>query len=204
MSDKNPSTSSQENVILSDEKALLLDHNYDGIQELDHPLPSWWLAILYITIVFSVVYMAYYMTGWGPTLTEEMNQQLAEIEAKKPAAPEGGMASDVLLAAIQDPSKIAAGKGVYDGKCAACHGDKGQGLIGPNLTDDHWIHGTGSPADVAKVISEGVPDKGMPPWGPVITPDELVEVTAFIRSIHGSNPPNPKEPQGELHEFQAL
>lgn len=187
--------------VFEDEKDLLLDHDYDGIQELDHPLPRWWLATFYITIVFSVFYVGYYMTGIGPTLGEELAVALAEIEAKRPAAPEGGIGDDIIQASLADPNKLKNGEGVYIGKCAACHGDKGQGLIGPNLTDTYWMHGKGTSQDIAKAIADGIPEKGMPPWGAILTPDELVNVTAFIHSIKGTNPPGAKEPQGEAYEL---
>jgi cytochrome c oxidase cbb3-type subunit 3 len=93
---------------------------------------------------------------------------------------------------------------VFVKNCAACHGDHGQGLIGPNLTDDNWLHGQGVPADIVKTISEGVAEKGMPPWGPVLKPEEIVGATAYIRSLHGSNPAGAKEPQGPVYEFKEL
>jgi cytochrome c oxidase cbb3-type subunit 3 len=195
----------EKNTIFKDEEALLLDHDYDGIQELDHPLPGWWLGILYTTIVFSIVYCGYYMTGMGPTLRDELAVALLDIEAKKPkVAADGGLTDEVIMASFKDPAKLQNGAQVYVGKCAACHGDKGQGIIGPNLTDDHWIHGQGNPASIAAVVRDGVTEKGMPPWGPVLTPDELIDVTAYIRSLHGTNPVGAKEPQGQAHEFVNL
>lgn len=197
------------NQILQDERELLLDHNYDGIQELDHPLPRWWVWLFYATMIFAGLYTAYYMAGPGPTLREELDVALKKIEALKPQpAPGGGdgnsdgLGDGVLAALLTQPEHVNAGGTVFTGKCAACHGDKGQGLIGPNLTDDHWLHGTGKLSEIAAVIRDGVPDKGMPPWGPILTPDELKDVTVFIRSIHGTNPPGAKEPQGTLHALQ--
>lgn len=201
---ENKVNSDSENQIFKNEEALLLDHDYDGIQELDHPLPSWWLAIFYLSIAFSVVYAGYYMTGIGPTLQDELAVAMNEINSKKPAASEGDLSNEMILTILSDPSQLALGKDVYVGKCAACHGASGEGLIGPNLTDDHWVHGQGAPADVATVIRDGVPEKGMPPWGAILTPEELVQVTAFIRSIHGTNPPNAKGPEGTHHEFTNL
>lgn len=209
MSDNKNNQTDSKNVILKDEQQFLLDHDYDGIQELDHPLPNWWLAILYGTIVFSIFYAGYYLTGVGPGLRDELNVALAQIDSKKAeaaaAAPaNGGLTNEALIAAAADPTKVAAGKAVFDGKCAACHAPDGGGLIGPNLTDDHWLHGSGSPVDIAGVVRDGVAEKGMPPWGPVLTPEELFDVTAFIRSLHGTKPANPKEPQGDLKEFTSL
>ena len=186
--------------VLKGEEGLLLDHDYDGIHELDHMLPRWWVWIFVGTVIFAVWYVGYYMSGHGPSPREELEASLAKIDAMKPAAaPSSGGDEAALLAALTDPAKRKSGQEVYMGKCLACHGDKGQGLIGPNLTDDYWIHGAGTPQDIAKVISEGVADKGMPPWGPILTPDELRDAVAFIHSIHGSNPAGAKPPQGELH-----
>lgn len=187
-----------ENQILKDEEALLLDHNYDGIQELDHPLPQWWLWLFYLTIAFSVFYSIYYMTGIGPTLREELEVSMKEIEARKPkvAEGEGAPTDETFMALLSQADRIKNGQEVFAGKCAACHGDQGQGLIGPNLTDNHWLHGTGKPTEIASTIRLGVPAKGMPPWGDLLTQDELMNVTAYIMSIRGTNPPGAKAPEG--------
>lgn len=185
------------NVILDDEKAILLDHNYDGIEELDNPLPKWWQLIFYGTVIFSVFYVGYYEYGGGPTLKQELEADLASVSALAAAsAPQGGTDLTAQIEALKgNTTALAAGKAVYDGKCLACHADKGQGLVGPNLTDKFWIHGDGKAAAVAKVVAEGVADKGMPPWGPVLTADDLVHVSAYVISLRGTNVPG-KEPQG--------
>ena len=189
--------------VLKGEEALLLDHDYDGIHELDHVLPRWWVWIFIGTAIFAAWYAGYYMSGHGPSPREELAASLAKIEAMKPApAPPGEGDEAALLAALKDPAKQKHGLEVYMGKCVACHGDKGQGLIGPNLTDDYWIHGVGTAKDIAKVIAEGIPEKGMPPWGPILTPDELRDTVAFIRSLHASKPAGAKPPQGEMHELK--
>lgn len=193
------------NQIFKDEEGLLLNHNYDGIQELDHPLPKWWLTIFYVTIAFSVVYVGYYMVGSGPSLKEEFLSAWQKIEEQKgQASPDTGLNDDIILASFKDPEKRQLGSKVYTEKCAACHGQNGEGLIGPNLTDDAWLHGDGMPASIAKVIRDGVAEKGMPPWGPVLTSDELVNVTAFVRGMHGTKPANAKEPQGQTYEYKEL
>ncbi len=187
-----------ETQVLNDEKAILLDHEYDGIRELDHPLPEWWLWLFYLTIAFSIFYSAYYMTGWGPTLREELEVSMKEIEATKPQTPQSGEGTteESLLALVSQADKVGQGRAAYVGKCAACHGDKGQGVIGPNLTDEFWIHGTGKLTDIAGTIRVGVPAKGMPPWEQIMTKDEIHYVTAFIRTLRGTQPPGAKEPQG--------
>jgi len=186
------------------EQKLLLDHNYDGIQELDHMLPRWWLGLFYATIVFGAFYCGYYLAGMGPTPQQELAAQMLSYEKAKLAAAPAASAdnSDALLAAFKDPSKLKAGAAVFAGKCIPCHGDKAQGVIGPNLTDDFWLHGEGSLKDIAKVVTNGVPDKGMPPWGPVLTPEELTSVVAYVHSLHGTNPPGGKAPQGEKEDFK--
>jgi cytochrome c oxidase cbb3-type subunit III len=197
------SKNTNETGVLKGEEALLLDHDYDGIQELDHPLPRWWLGILYSSIIFAAWYTGYYMSGRGPTPQQELAVALAKIEAMKPAASSsGGNDAAALLAATKDPAKVKHGSEVFIAKCFACHGDKGQGVVGPNLTDDYWIHGQGTIVEIAEVVTQGIADKGMPPWGPLLTPDEIRDVVAFVRTLHGTNPANPKAPQGEKQEFK--
>lgn len=186
------------------DKALLLDHNYDGIQELDYPLPRWWLMIFYATIIFGFAYGTYYLTGIGPSLRQELNESLAEIDKKKNSQGSGGISDVLVLASFNDPSKLKHGQEIFMSKCFACHGDKGQGIIGPNLTDDFWIHGTGSPGEIATIIRDGVADKGMPTWSSLLTPQEILDVASFVRSLHGTNPAGAKPAQGELHPFKSL
>ncbi len=177
-------------------------HTYDGIQELDNPLPGWWLATLYLTIIFSVGYFAYYNLGSGPTLTQEFeaNQKAREIIALSNPSNSSGPSDSELNAILNDTSKVAAGKEIYTGKCAACHGPQGQGVIGPNLTDKYWIHGS-KISDIYKIIKNGVNEKGMPPWGGMLKQEELITVSAYVKSLKGTNPANPKAPQGnEVNE----
>ncbi len=185
------------------EESLLLDHNYDGIHELDHVLPRWWLGIFFATIIFAAWYMGYYMSGRGPTPQQELVVAMKEIEAMRPVTPPSSEGDEeALLAAYKDPVKLKHGKEVFTGKCLACHGEKGQGVVGPNLTDDYWLHGKGTLKDIAAVVVTGVADKGMPPWGPILTADELKDVVAFVHSLHGTAPANPKAPQGEKQDFK--
>lgn len=179
-------------------EAEILPHDYDGIQEFDNPLPNWWLLTFYLSIAFSAVYIAYYHFGSGPSPEQEMQADVAQVqalaEASRKAAPPPS--DDELNAVFADPGKRALGKQIYTEKCAACHGNEGQGMIGPNLTDKFWIHGNGSLAAVLKVISDGVADKGMPPWGPLLAKEQLLAATAHVKGLQGTKPANPKEPQG--------
>lgn len=176
-------------------------HSYDGIEELDNALPNWWLNGFYLTILFSAIYFVYYAMGDGPSLKKEYerdqqaHQYLAAVEkSKAPAANE-----DDLRALLKDPAKLALGKEAFKSKCVSCHGEQGQGGIGPNLTDDYWIHG-GKMAQILTTITQGVADKGMPPWGGVLKQDELFAVTAYVKSLRGTHPPHPKAPQGEFEK----
>lgn len=173
-------------------------HDYDGIQEFDNQLPRWWVQMFNLTIIFSIGYFGYYILGSGPTLFESYEKDAAQMEVLKANAPKaqgGGDAGEKLIALQKDPAQVEKGKTVYGAKCAACHGPAGQGTIGPNLTDNFWKHG-GKLADILNTINKGVADKGMPPWGPLLSQDELYQVTVFVKSLKGTNPPNAKAPEG--------
>jgi cytochrome c oxidase cbb3-type subunit 3 len=175
----------------------LIDHNYDGIQEYDNPLPRWWVYLFYATIVFSVLYWinAIPTLGIGDGRLAEYEADLAAWRAQHPA-PEGGVSSERLAALATDQTAIALGRQVFSSNCASCHRPDGGGLIGPNLTDDAWIHGGGLPS-IHTTVSEGVMAKGMPAWGKILKPDQLEGVVVYVASLRGSNPPNPKAPEGE-------
>ncbi len=176
-----------------DEK-LIKGHEYDGIQELDNPLPGWWLATFYGTIIFAVGYYIAYTFMGAPSLKEELKTAMAQINSLK-AANIKSFNEEELNGKITAQT-IEAGKAIYATRCVPCHGDKGQGLIGPNLTDHFWIHGKGMRADIFKVVSEGVPDKGMPTWTQFLTTDEIVAVVGFVNSLRNTNAPGGKAPQG--------
>ena len=179
----------------------LLEHEFDGIREYDNPLPGWWLWLFYGAIIFSVIYIPYYSLGFGPSSAKEYEQEMAAAPKAKAAmpAPSGapGGGQPAAAASLEgDPDAIAAGGQIFATNCLPCHGPQGQGGIGPNLTDEFWLHGS-TYADVVKVITEGVPAKGMIAWKAVLKPDKIHQAAAFVRSLEGSNPPNPKAPQGE-------
>lgn len=176
----------------NEEQDKLLNHEYDGIQELDNNLPSWWLWTFFITIIFSFIYWLHYsFTGDGPTLGEELQAKMTKIEQQRNAV------AAVPSEEAQDPAVLLAeGTKIYKNYCLSCHADLGQGSVGPNLTDDYWIHGKGEKAALQKVIEDGVLDKGMPPWKGILKPNEILAVLSFIDSIRGQNRPG-KEPQGE-------
>ena len=174
----------------------LLDHNYDGIQEYDNPMPRWWVIIFWATIVFSILYWLNVPgIGRGPGRIAAYEADMARARAAHAAQPSGGPTAEQLAALVNDASIVADGKQVFAQNCAACHRADGGGLIGPNLADDAWIHG-GTLLDVHKTIADGVLAKGMPAWGKVLRPEQVNAVTAYVATLRGTNPANPKPPEG--------
>jgi len=176
----------------------LLAHDYDGIEEYDNPLPGWWVWIFWATIVFSLGYWLFYQIGPGPTVIAQYDAEMrtaTERQAKLAPAAGGGVTDETIVVLTKNPRAMAAAKEIFATRCLACHGPQGQGLIGPNLTDDYWLHG-GRPTEILHTITEGVPDKGMVPWKDQLKPEELTMMAAYVLSLAGTNPPNPKPPQG--------
>lgn len=177
-----------------------LGHDYDGIRELDNKLPPWWLYGFYLTIIFGLIYLwRFEVTHTAPSTKEEyqiaMNEAAAQQEEfLKKSANKVDENTVVML----DAKGIAAGQASFIASCAACHGKLGEGGVGPNLTDDYWIHG-GKINDIFKTIKYGYPEKGMRSWKDDFSPVKIAEMASFIKSIHGSNPPNGKEKQGDLY-----
>jgi cytochrome c oxidase cbb3-type subunit III len=185
---------------LSEEGELELDHNYDGIKELDNKLPPWWLYSFYATIIFAAGYMAYYhMLGGANQETEFQNEMLAAkiaVEEYKKNAPDMVDAESVVL--LTETADLEKGKALYMTNCMACHAGDGGGGIGPNLVDEHWILGGGI-KNVFEVISEGGrAGKGMIAWKSTLKPTEIQQVSSYILSLQGTTPANPKAPEGDL------
>ena len=192
-------------VPLEKEADMLLDHDYDGIKELDNALPPWWKYGFYITIVVAVFYILKFEvwhTGMNPT--EEYNTEMTiaktETDAYLASAKENVDENSVT---DLDAAGNAAGKAIFAKTCVPCHLADGQGLVGPNLTDEYWIHG-GSIKDIFKTIKYGFPDKGMQSWQTTYSPVEMQQLSSYIRSLRGTNPPNPKAPQGDLYKEVAV
>jgi cytochrome c oxidase cbb3-type subunit III len=191
-------------VPVEEEKNIELDHSYDGIKELDNHLPPWWKWLFYGTIGWSLVYIVvFHFSNTLPLSQEEYNTEvaLAEQQAiqRKASLPAGETIDENALSFSNDPVMIEKGKTVYaNNPCGSCHRPDGGGnTIGPNLTDEYWIHG-GDVKSVFNTIKNGAVDKGMPAWGKAMSPQDLRDLTFYIISLQGSNPPDGKAPQGEL------
>lgn len=212
---------------------LMTDHDYDGIQELDNDLPQWWVWLFYATIIWAVIYTAYYHVfgiGYGssdeyrlelnPSYERQRSGELffgmlAEyrtpyfdpdrVNWRQPEAAgvvfveEKREADTTTYIALTEPADLQAGKAIFISKCATCHGQLGEGGIGPNLTDTYWLHGAGI-SNVAKTVKYGVPTKGMISWRYELKAEQIVQVASFVTTLQGTNPPNPKPPQGVLIE----
>ena len=178
------------------EQDRLLEHDYDGIREYDNPMPRWWLWMFYASIAFvPVYYILPGNMGAGRGNVAEYEAEVAAYEAARPAGGDAVASSEVLAALATDPAALANGKSLFDMNCAVCHRADGGGLIGPNLTDDAWLHG-GTPEAIHATIVTGVLEKGMPPWERLLKPEQVNAVTAYVISLHGTNPPAPKAPEG--------
>ena len=182
----------------------LLDHNYDGIQEYDNPLPRWWLALFWATIIFTPLYILYFHFGGGMLELERYDQEMIAFYDKQAEQllALGEITENTLVDLMADQSMMNGGKKIYQAKCATCHGMFGEGGIGPNLTDDYWLHG-GQLMDVYKTVRDGVPAKGMLAWERQLRPAELMAVSSFVGTMLDSEPPNPKAPQGDSYVRQA-
>jgi cytochrome c oxidase cbb3-type subunit 3 len=179
------------------EKDLLLDHAYDGIQEYDNPMPGWWKALFWASIVFAAGYFFHFhLSPNGQSIRQgyAADVKQADEEAAKRAAAEQ-VTEESLAKGLGNEGMVLAGQALFAEKCVTCHESRGQGKIGPNLTDDHWIHGKGKLLDIYKVVHDGVPEKGMIAWGKTLKPVELRQVVAFVGSIRNTNVPG-KAPEG--------
>ncbi|MEM1054831.1 MAG: c-type cytochrome [Bacteroidota bacterium] len=200
-----PSSDEEPNVLTGEaHDVLIAGHTYDGIREYDNPMPGWWTALFWICVLFAPVYMlGIHVFGFVDTYEEDLAQGHAELEARAAAWAASGPAFETDARALaryaDDPLMVTAGAEVFAANCAACHGPDGGGTIGPNLTDAYWIHG-GEPETVFRIITEGVIEKGMTPWADLLSEEERAQATAYIASIQGTTPSNPKAPEGDRYE----
>jgi cytochrome c oxidase cbb3-type subunit 3 len=192
-------------IPLEQEADRLLDHDYDGIKELDNALPPWWKYGFIITIFIAVLYLLKYEV-WhnGPNPTEEYNTEMTTAKEQV----DNYLASmknnvDEKSVSMSDAAGIAAGSVSFAKTCVPCHGTKGEGGVGPNLTDDYWLHG-GKIADLFKTIKYGYPDKGMQSWQATYSPVQIQELASYVKSLRGTNPPNGKAAQGDLFKEEMI
>jgi cytochrome c oxidase cbb3-type subunit 3 len=179
----------------NEKEPLLLDHEYDGIHELDNKLPRWWVWLFNLTIVFGLVYLLYYhVFNVGTLSATEYAQEMKVGDAVKNVALAKFEAQMATLEVSKNPQVIEQGRVVFENMCAPCHRPDGGGLVGPNLTDDYWIHGSAFKDNVLTIYN-GVPAKGMVTWKGVLKPDEILAVASYIYTLRGTKPPNPKPPE---------
>ena len=176
-------------------------HELDGIKEYDNPMPGWLMAIWWGSLVFSAAYLIFYALSFGEGSMEaeyrgDTQAALTAVQAHYDANPLVTPSPAVLLAGVKNAAILDIGAARFTRTCASCHGAQAQGLIGPNLTDDRWIHG-GSVEQIFQSLAKGWPAKGMPPWGRVLKPEEIAALVSYVRSLQGSNPPNARPAEGD-------
>lgn len=188
------------------EKDILLDHEYDGIRELDNHLPPWWKYMFYACIIWAVGYLFYYQVlGIGPNQYTKYEAKVEQAEEAREAylASLSNLVDETNVTHLVDPGRLSEGKKIYVQHCVTCHGEYGEGKIGPNLTDDYSIHGSDI-VDIFKVVKYGVANK-MIAWGEQLDPAQMNEVSSYVKNLRGTTPPvEGKEPQGELIEDEPI
>jgi cytochrome c oxidase cbb3-type subunit 3 len=218
------------------DREKLLDHDYDGIRELDNLLPRWWLGLFYASIVFAGLYLAYYHvlrigylqedeyrremnpnyrrqttmnpvdlldragyhSPWYSPERDRTRQALLAGQAMPAAEAAAPVAPIVFTEPLTDGASLEAGKTIYARICVQCHEPQGQGKIGPNLTDNYWLHGDQF-ADTVQVVVNGVIEKGMQSWRKQLSPEQIHQVSSYVYSLRGTSPPNPKPPEGKAY-----
>jgi len=179
---------------------LLMDHDYDGIKELDNNLPPWWVYLFYICVIFGVIYVARYELFGGDNQETELKMEMAQakvdVEEYLKTAPD--LMDEKTVVLLTDKGDLAAGKEIFTTNCAACHRADAGGQIGPNLTDNHWILGGGIKNLFHTITNGGRDGKGMISWKGTLKPKEIQKVARYILSLQGSNPKDPKAPDGEV------
>ena len=182
------------------ESELDLGHDYDGIRELDNRLPPWWLYGFFCTILFGCIYMyRYHVAHSAPLQAEEYRIAVQEADARKAEflKKTANNVDENTVKLLTSKTDLDAGKTIFETTCFACHGKNGEGVVGPNLTDSYWLHG-GTISDIFKTIKYGYPDKGMKSWKDDYSPSQIAQLSSYVKSLGGTNPPNAKAPQGTL------
>ena len=186
------------------EDKIIEDYEYDGITEYDNPCPSWLMYIFYFTALLAIFFVGYHfgshskdelLEAYVIELKEAQTPAEASTPTQKPAVSESE-----LVALLEDPAALAEGMEIFGELCALCHGESGEGMIGPNLIDNYWLHGKGKISDIAISIRSGIPDNGMAAWADRIPEQQILHVAAYIKSVQGTMAEDAKEPDGELVE----
>lgn len=189
-------------IPIDKEEEIDLGHDYDGIRELDNSLPPWWLYTFYFTILFGIGYLyIYHFSDIGMSQKEEYvaAMQEAEVQKREFLVAQVNSVDETNVVVLSDEGSLADGERIFKTNCAACHGQLGEGTVGPNLTDKYWIHGGGI-VDIFKTIKYGVPEKGMIAWSAQLRPVSMQKVASYIKTLQGTNPPNGKKAEGDLYE----
>jgi cytochrome c oxidase cbb3-type subunit 3 len=186
-------------VAVEREADIMLDHDYDGIRELDNALPPWWKYGFLITICIAFIYLLnFHVFGTGKNPTEEYVAEMEQARIQKEIFEAGNKDKiDEAHVPMAGADGLVRAKEIFTSKCFTCHGKAGEGGAGPNLTDNYWLH-QGSLNDIYHTIKNGYPDKGMQSWANDYTPKEISFLASYVKSIHGTNPLNAKAPQGDL------
>lgn len=181
------------------EKDILMADDFDGIRELNNKVPPWFNILFYGTIVFAAIYMLeFHVFSSNKLQVDEYTQEMQEADLQKEILLRSGkLVTEANVTLLKDQGSLQSGKDIFYTKCSVCHGRLGEGLVGPNLTDDYWINGAGI-KNIFRVIKYGVPAKGMITWQNQLSPRQIQEVASYVYSLHGTNPPNAKPPQGVL------
>jgi cytochrome c oxidase cbb3-type subunit III len=193
-------------VAIEKEKDIDLSHDYDGIRELDNAVPPWWSWTFVACIIFSIVYLwRFHVSGTAPLQVAELKIAMQKAEDERQAYLLSAAAKvDENTVTMLDAGGIAAGRDLFAANCTACHGKNGEGnTVGPNLTDDYWIH-KGSINDIFKTIKYGWIEKGMKSWKDDFSPAQIAQLSSYVKSLKGSNPPNAKAPEGERYEENTI
>ncbi len=191
-------------VEIEKEEDVQLDHDYDGIKELDNALPPWWVYGFYLTIIFSGIYVwRYHISGSAPLQVQELKNDIAQAEIQQALYNEQNAAKvdENTITYSADAGMISEGSKLFAKNCVACHATDGGGGTGPNLTDDYWKHG-GDIKDIFRTISKGVPEMGMIAWGGILTAKDVANLANYVKSIKGAKTTAPKAPEGTLYNEQ--
>lgn len=182
------------------ETEILLEHEYDGIRELNNRIPPWFNYLFVATIIFAVIYFFdYEIFKSSPSQIQEYNMEIQAASLQKDELLKTGTLLDEnTVTVLNDVASLNKGKEIFTTNCVACHRPDAGGLVGPNLTDDYWINGGGI-KNIFRTITNGVPEKGMISWKSQLNPKQIQEVSSYIISLHGTNPVNPKPPEGEKY-----